>query len=299
MIPKRIYMEKTQGVIMARIAFALIALLLTAGLASAQGTEGRLTTIDKAKIIKIAYRTDAAPFSFANENKEPAGFTVDLCKLVVRSIENQLGVQGLDIQWLPVNTQSRFEVVANGTADMECGSSTATLSRMKQVDFSSFVFVESTGLVVKRDSNIRSFNDLAGKKIAVIAGTTNERAVSGKNQQLNLNARIVEVTDRNDGVAALEGGRADAFASDKLLLVGAQFKNPQALIMLPDDLSMEPYAIVLPRGDWALRLAVNTALAQIYGSGEVLTIYNKWFSQLGLRPGLLLGAAYALGTFPE
>jgi glutamate/aspartate transport system substrate-binding protein len=285
--------------IMTRIAFSLIALVLTVGLASAQGTEGRLTTIDKAKIIKIAYRTDAAPFSFVNENKEPAGYTVDLCKLVVRSLENQLGVQGLDIQWVPVTTQTRFEAVANGTADIECGSSTATLSRMKQVDFSSFVFVESTGLVVKRDSDIHNFNGLAGKRIAVIVGTSNQRAISVKNQQQNLNAKIVEVADRNEGIAALEGGRADAFASDKLLLVGAQFKNPQALIMLPDDLSMEPYAIVLPRGDWALRLSVNTALAHIYGSGEALTIFNKWFSAIGLRPSLLLGAAFALGRLPE
>ena len=284
---------------MARIVFALIALVLTAGLASAQGPDDRLTAINKTKIIKIAYRTDARPFSFLNENKEPAGYTVDLCKLVVRLLEKQLGVQEFDIQWVPVTTQTRFEAVANGTADMECGSSTATLSRMKQVDFSSFVFIESTGLVVKRDSNIRSFNDLAGKKIAVIAGTSNERAVSEKNQQQNLNAVLVKVTDRNDGMAALEGGKADAFASDKLLLVGAQFKNPQALIMLPDDLSIEPYAIVLPRGDWALRLAVNTALARIYGSGEVLTIFNKWFSPIGLRPSLILGAAYALGTLPE
>jgi ABC-type amino acid transport substrate-binding protein len=284
---------------MVRIAFALIALILTAGLASAQGHDDRLNSINKTKIIKIAYRTDARPFSFLNENKKPAGYTVDLCKLVVRSLDKQLGVQEFDIQWVPVTTQTRFEAVANGMADMECGSSTATLSRMKQVDFSSFVFIESTGLVVKRDSNIRSFNDLAGKKIAVIAGTTNERAIAEKNQRLNLNASIVEVTDRNDGIAALEGGRTDAFASDKLLLVSAQFKNPQALVMLPDDLSIEPYAIVLPRGDWALRLAVNTALARIYGNGEVLTIFNKWFSPVGLRPSLLLGAAFALGTLPE
>jgi glutamate/aspartate transport system substrate-binding protein len=290
---------KNRGVIMVRIAFALIALVLTAGIASSQGADGRLNTVNKTNTIKIAYRTDAAPFSYLNENKEPAGYTVDLCKLVVLRLEKQLGVQALEIQWVPVTTQTRFDAVANGIADMECGASTVTLGRMKQVDFSSFVFVESTGLVVKRESNIRSLIDLAGKKIAVIAGTSNERAVSEKNQQQNLNFRIVQVTDRNEGIAALEGGRADAFASDKLLLVGAQFNNPQAMIMLPDDLSMEPYAIVVPRGDWALRLAVNTALARIYGSGEIMAIFNKWFSPLGLRPSLLLGAAYALGTLPE
>jgi ABC-type amino acid transport substrate-binding protein len=284
---------------MMRAIVALIALVLTAGAASAQGTDGRLAAINKSKIIKIAYRTDARPFSFLSENKEQVGYTIDLCKAVVHSLEEQLGVPALNIQWVPVTTQTRFEAVANGTADMECGSSTATLSRMKLVDFSSFVFIESTGLVVKRGSGIARFNDLASKKIAVIAGTSNAQAVSVKNQQEKLNATMVEVTDRNDGVAALESGRADAFASDKLLLVGAQYENPQALVMLPDDLSIEPYAIVLPRGDWALRLAVNTALAHIYRSGNIMVIFDKWFSPLGLRPSLLLGAAYALGTFPE
>jgi glutamate/aspartate transport system substrate-binding protein len=284
---------------MLRAAFALFVLVLTASVASAQATDGRLSTIKQANTIKIAYRTNATPFSYANENKEPAGYTVDLCKLVVLSLEKQLGVEALKIQWVPVNAQTRFETIANGTADIECGSSTVTLSRMKQVDFSSYVFVESTGLVVKRDSKINSLSDLAGKKIAVVTGTTNEQAVIAKNKQLNLNATIVSVKDRDDAVAAMEAGDADAFASDKLLLVGAKFKNPEAMIMLPDDLSIEPYAIALPRGDWALRLAVNTALAQVYRSGEVLIVFNKWFSKLGLRPSLLLGAAFVLGGVPE
>ena len=284
---------------MLRTAFAFIALFLTASIAFAQASDGRLNTINKTKTIKIAYRTDATPFSYLNENKEPAGYTVDLCKLVVRSLEKQLGVQMLEVKWVPVTTETRFEAVAQGAADMECGASTVTLSRMKQVDFSSFVFIESTGLVVKVDSGIGSFKDLAGKKIAVITGTTNERAVTAKNKEQQLNATIVAVKDRDDGIAALEGGRADAFASDKLLLVGAQFKKPQAFSMLPDDLSIERYAIVLPRGDWALRLAVNIGLAQIFGNGDVLKIFNKWFSPIGLRPGFLLGASYILGTLPE
>ena len=284
---------------MLRIAFAFIALFLTASVAFSQVSDGRLNTINKTKTIKIAYRTDATPFSYLNENKEPAGYTVDLCKLVVRSLEKQLGVQALEVKWVPVTTETRFEAVAKGAADMECGASTVTLSRMKQVDFSSFIFIESTGLVAKVDSGIGSFKDLAGKKIAVITGTTNERAVTAKNKEQQLNATIVAVKDRDDGIAALEGGRADAFASDKLLLVGAQFKKPQAFSMLPDDLSIERYAIVLPRGDWALRLAVNTGLAQILGNGDVLTIFNKWFSPIGLRPGFLLGATYILETLPE
>jgi ABC-type amino acid transport substrate-binding protein len=291
--------EQFLGVTMLRTAFALVALVLTAGTASAQTPDGRLGTIGKTHTIKIAYRTDAMPFSYLNEKKEPVGYTVDLCNLVVGALEKQLGAQALEIKWVPVTTETRFEAVASGAADMECGASTVTFGRMKQVDFSSFVFIESTGLVVKTGSGIASLKDLAGKKIAVIAGTSNERAVAARSKELQLNATLVAVKDRDDGVAALESGRADAFASDKLLLVGAQFKNPQAFAMLPDDLSVEPYAIVLPRGDWALRLAVNTALARVYGSGQVMTVFNKWFSQMGLRPGLLLGAAFALGALSE
>ena len=282
---------------MMRLFVAVIVSILSTSFGSAQGLEGRLSTISATKIVKIAHRTDAKPFSYLNARNEPDGYTIDLCKLVVRSLEKQLGGQALKIEWVPVATDKRFEVVASGAADMECGASTVTLSRMKQVDFSNYVFVESTGLVVR--AGVNSVNELAGKRIAVVAGTSNERVITMKSQKLNLNAAIVPVKTRDDGVGALESGSVDAFASDKLLLVGAQFKNAQMLTMLPDDLSMEPYAIVLPRGDWALRAAVNTGLAQVFGSGEITTIFNRWFAQVGLRPSLLLGAAYALGAVPE
>ncbi len=144
-----------------------------------------------------------------------------------------------------------------------------------------------------------NLSDLAGKKIVAVTGTTNEQAVIAKNKQMNLNVTIVSVKDRDDAVAAVEGGSADAFASDKLLLVGAKFKTPDAMVMLPDDLSIEPYAIALPRGDWAMRLAVNTPLAQIYRNGDVLNVFNKWFAKIGLRPSILLGAAFVLGGLPD
>ena len=288
---------------MLRAALSIVAIvaatIVTTHAASAQAPSGRLKTIAASKTVKIAHRTDATPFSFLNERNEVAGYSIDLCKLVVASIERQLNVQPLKIQWVQVTTQSRFEAVASGKADLECGSSTVTLARMKTVDFSNLVFVESTGVAVKNTAGISSLKDLAGKKVAVIAGTTNERAVADKNRQTQLNATIVVVKDRDEAIKALDSGLVDAFASDKLLLVGTQFKDVQALRMLPDDLSLEPYAIVLPRGDWALRLAVNTGLAEVYRSGEVMKIFDRWFGPLGLRPGLLLGASYALGALPE
>jgi ABC-type amino acid transport substrate-binding protein len=289
---------------MLRAASALIALVLGAGISAdsawPQAPSGRLQSIVANKIVKIAHRTDATPFSFVTEDrKEPRGYTIDICKQVVASLGRQLGIQDLNVEWVPVTTQTRFEVVASGKADLECGSSTVTLGRMKLVDFSNYVFVESTGLVVRTAAGISNLKDVAGKKIAVIAGTSNENSVVMQNRQLQLNAVVVPVKDRDEAITALESGQVDAFASDKLLLAGTRFKDDHALRLLPDDLSIEPYGLALPRGDWELRLAVNTALAEIYRGGEVRKIYDRWFGQLGWQPGIMLTAAYLLGALSE
>lgn len=267
--------------------------------ASAQAPGGRLGSIAASKTLKIAYRQDATPFSFINDRKEIAGYTIDICKQVVAAIARQLRVPDLKLEWVPVTTQNRFETVASGKADMECGSSTITLGRMKQVDFSNIVFVETTGLVVRVGSGIDGLKDIGGKKIAVIAGTSNEQAVVTRNRQLNLNIVVVPVKDRDEATAALEAGRVDGFASDKLLLVGTHFKDNQKIRPLADDLSIEPYAIALPRGDWEMRLAVNTALAEIFRGEDIKRIFARWFGQIGLQPGVLLGAAYVLGALSE
>jgi glutamate/aspartate transport system substrate-binding protein len=285
---------------MYRTTTLALALLFAAGAVHAQSLDGRLKTIAATKTITIAYRADATPFSFTNDSKQVVGFSIDLCKRVVNSIERQLNVPNLQVKWVPVTVQTRFDAVAKGQADMECGSSTVTLSRLKQVDFSSYTFVETTGLLTVAGSGARSLSDLSGRKIAVIAGTTNERAV---NVQLNLrqiSATVLPFKSRDDALAALEEGKVDAFASDKLLLVGAgvKAKNPKALVLLPDELSFEPYGIVLPRGDAAFRLAVNTGLAQIYGSGEIVEIFGRWFRAFG-EPGPVIKALYILGAIPE
>ena len=259
--------------------------------------DSRLKTILAKKVIRIAYRADARPFAFVNDAKEPLGYTIDLCKQITTSIEQQFGLPELKIEWVPVTVETRFSAVAGGRADMECGSSTVTLGRMKDIDFSNLVFVESTGILVARTSNINSFADMAGKKIAVVSGTTNERVVTEQVRLQKLNVTLLAVKDRDEAVAALETGKADGFASDKLLLAGAQVKHPEALVILPDDLSIEQYAIVLPRGDWAFRLAVNTGLAQIVRSGKTVDLFERWF--FGSRPGVLLEALYALGRISD
>jgi glutamate/aspartate transport system substrate-binding protein len=275
--------------------------LLVSGAAMAAETQvpadSRLKAILAKKVIRIAYRADARPFAFLNEAKEPLGYTIDLCTQVTKSIQQQFALPELKIEWVPVTVDTRFSAVAGGKADMECGSSTVTLGRMKEIDFSNLIFVESTGVLVAAASNIHSFAEMAGKKIAVVSGTTNERVVAEQVKARNLNVTLVAVKDRDEAVAALEAGKVDGFASDKLLLAGAQIKHPEALVMLPDDLSIEQYAIVLPRGDWAFRLAVNTGLAQIFRTGKTVDLFERWF--FGSRPGILLEALYALGRISD
>lgn len=285
---------------MIRTITLAFALLLAAGAAHSQKLDGRLKQIAATKTVTIAHRADAIPFSFMDDKKQVVGFSIDLCKRVVNSIERQLNVQGLQVKWLPVTIQTRFDAVAKGQADMECSSSTVTLSRLKQVDFSSYIFAEATGLLTKAASGLRSLSDMSGKNIAVIAGTTNERAVHAQLKRRQLSATVIPFKTREEAFAALEEGKADAFASDKLLLVGVAGKarDQKSLALLPDDLSFEPYGIVLPRGDADFRLAVNTGLSQIYGSGEIVEIFGRWFRPFG-EPGPVIKAMYVLGSIPE
>src|SRR5215472_3832325 len=186
---------------------AFFASLATASAQDEIPSTSRLKSIVDGKVIRIAYRSDATPFSFTGGSNAPVGYSIDVCKLVVKSIEEQFGLPDVKIEWVPVTVQTRFSTIVDGKADMECGSSTVSLQRMKDVDFSNITFVEST----------------------VIVGSTNERAVMSQIREHNLSTTIVAVKDRDAGIAALEAGEVDGYASDKLLLLGAQLKHPETL----------------------------------------------------------------------
>jgi glutamate/aspartate transport system substrate-binding protein len=293
MAPTRVAILGSLGV-----ASILFAAVTNAAAQTKIPSDSRLYSVATTGVIKIAHRTDARPFSFVNDYKEPVGYTIDLCVLVAKSIGQRLNRE-LKIEWIPVTTETRFSIIADATADMECGSSTVSLSRMEEVDFSIFDFVESTSILVKRGSNIHSLSDMTGRRIAVISGTTNEKAVAYQLHERKLDSLVVSVGNREEGMRALEEGKVDGLASDTLLLIGAQMKHPEELVLLADDLSIEQYAIVLPRGDWAFRLAVNVSLARIFRSGQIVEVFAKWFGQYGIQPGVLLNAVYALGKLPD
>jgi ABC-type amino acid transport substrate-binding protein len=282
------------------LAALCLAPVLSFAQTSSLPLDGRLKKIHDTKTISVAYRTDALPFSFEDNTKKPSGYMVDLCRSVIGVIERQLGVAPLQVKWVPVTVQTRFTAVSGGQADMECGATTVTLGRMKEVDFSSLTFVDGTGLLVRTNPAANSLLDLSGKKIGVIAGTSNERALTEALKAKLVTAQVVPVRSRDEGLTQLEAGAIDAFAGDRVLLVGlgATAKDPKSLALLNEILSYEPYAIVLPRGDWAMRLAVNSALAQIYKSTTLPDLFGRWFAPLG-RPTPILEAMYALGRLPE
>lgn len=283
-----------------RHLLAALVLALAPALAIAQPLEGRLKKIKDSKTIAIAHRTDAAPFSFVDDKKQAVGYSVDLCKRVVNSIGEQLGVPDLKIKWVAVTTQNRFDAVAKGDADMECGSSSVTLGRMKQVDFSSFIFVDSTALLVRKDVPGQALGEMGGRKIGVVTGTTNERALATAMKERMVSATVVPLKTRDEGLVKLEAKEIDVFAADRILLMGmaGKAKDAKSLAILDDDLALEGYAIALPRGDPGLRLAVNTGLSRIYKSAAISEIYNSWFGSLG-KPSRVLLVTYLFGALPD
>src|SRR5262245_60693542 len=280
--------------------FAALILLAAPALLSAQALDGRMKKIADSKTIALAYRTDALPFSFEGDGKQPAGYTVDLCKRIVASLERQLKVQPLQVKWVPATSQNRLELVRKGQADMECGSTTVTLSRMSEVDFSSYVFVDSTGVVVRNATNAKSFPELAGKRIAVISNTTNEVALDSAMKKLGVSATVVRMKNRDEAVKALGGGSVDEVASDKVLLHGIaqKVKDRPQYSVLEENLSFEPYAIALPRGDANFRLAVNRALAEIFRGDEIVGIFRQSFGPAA-QPTPTLIIVYGLGAYPN
>jgi ABC-type amino acid transport substrate-binding protein len=286
--------------LMRPIIVALSSFVLAGTVVGAEPLEGRLKSIAETATLRIAYRTDSRPFAFLDAQGQPTGYTIELCERVAKSLEQQLQLPALAIEWVPVDTRTRFQVIVDGSADMECGSTSVSLSRMKLVDFSSLVFAESTGMLVKAGVGIFRFDDMAGKRIGIVPDSTNARAIRDQLAQRRLEATLVEFRDRADGIAALARGELDGFATDKLVLLAlAQAANLRDYTVLPDDLSFEPFAIMLPRGDWAFRLAVNSGLARLFRSGEVIEIYTRYFSGVAQRPSVWVGAIFTFGGLPE
>jgi ABC-type amino acid transport substrate-binding protein len=259
-----------------------------------------LSRIRSAHRITIAFSGDSPPFSSVGDGNAPVGYSIDICRKVIASIGLGLGMSDLKVDWRVGTVAERLAMIEKGQADLDCANTSETLERLARVDFSNRVFIDAGGLLVKGSSRIDRLADLASRKIGVIAGTTTEQRLRATLKERLVNATVITVREGPEGSAMLEAGSLDAFAGDKIKLVGlaAAANEPGALRIQPDDISFEPYAFAVARGDSAMRLAVNRALSQLTTSGEIEEIFRRWLGQYG-RPTGLLAAMYLLNSIPE
>ena len=287
-----------------RLLLFVTTLFAVSSLASAQtvpaGASPTLERIRAAKEIRVAFSGDSPPFSLVAANGEPAGFAIELCRRVIAGIARATGEPDLKTRWIVASAAERVDLVATGKADLDCANTTTTLARLREVDFSALVFVDTGGLLVREGSPVERLAGLEGRRVGVLAGTTTDLRLPSTLRQQGVSATVVRLNDGVEGVAMLESGSLDAFAADKVKLAGlaADARAPRSLRVLPDDLSYEPQAFALPRNDSAYRLEVNRALSRAYASGEAERIFAQWLGRLG-KPSGLLAAVYMLNVIPE
>ncbi|WP_253819768.1 amino acid ABC transporter substrate-binding protein [Variovorax paradoxus] len=258
--------------------FAAVALAAGAVAAQAQELTGTLAKVRASGTIAIGYRESSVPFSFLNTRKEPIGYSIELCRSLVSAIEDAVD-RSLAIKWVPVTSDSRIDAVVNGQVDLECGSTTNNLERQKRVSFSPTMFVSGTKVLVRKGSPIKSFRDLAGKKVAVTAGTTNEKTLRDLSAKFKLGIDLLVARDHAESFGLVKSGQADAFATDDVLLYGliAQDAAKASYEVVGDFLSYDPYGIMYRKGDPQLNKVVVDAFQVLAEDGEIERQYKRWF----------------------
>jgi ABC-type amino acid transport substrate-binding protein len=281
-------------------ACAAACLCFAVALAAAAEPSRTLERIKADGTIRLGYRSGAAPFSFKERDGSVRGYSAELCTHIAGALQKRLALPRLRIEWIALDADNRLDAVASGRADIECGTTTISLSRYEKVDFSLPIFIDGGSVLVHASAKIRRYADLDGKTIAVIPGTTTERGLERQLRVVGAKARTVPVRNGAEGLALLTQGKVDGYASDRIVLIGLRSTaaEPEKLEPLESDFSFEPYALVVRRDDPDFRLAVNRALVEIYRTGEIDPIFHRWLGTLG-EPSPLLNAMFYLSTLPE
>jgi len=285
-----------------RNTFVLVAVLsLFASPLHAGQAGSTLERIQESGTVRIGFRESEPPMSFLDEDKQPAGYSIDLCKRIVSAIKNRLGKPDLGVEFIPVTASNRFEAVASHQVDILCGATTKTLSRSEVVDFTQLTFVTGASLLSLESAKIEGTSELQGKKVAVVAGTTTIENLKQALQEAVSDAQVVPVASAAEGVSALEKGEVDAFSSDQVVLIGlvVGHESPEKFAIADELFSYEPFALAVQRNDSEFRLLADRVLSQLYRSGQITPIYAKWFGRLSSEVPSLLEAMYILGSTPE
>lgn len=257
-----------------------VLLAMTTLFGSANAQEGNtLKRIKETNSITLGVRESSIPFSFLDDKQQYQGYSLDLCMKIVAAVEKHLGLRQLKVNLNPVTSATRVPLMANGTVDLECGSTTNNLERQKQVAFTPTIFLTATRLIAKKSANISGMADLRGKTLVSTSGTTNLKQLSELNTEKNLGINIVAAKDHAEAFLMIETGRAVAFGMDDVLLasLAANSKSPESYKITKEAMTPEPYGIMLRRNDPGFKKVVDAALSEVFTSGEIVRIYNKWF----------------------
>ena len=263
------------------LAVALIAPLLVLPGAGAQELTGTLKKIRDGRTVTLGYRASSIPFSYVNKVGEPIGYSIDLCNAVVDEVSKELEGIEIAVKYQKVTAETRIPAVRSGEVDLECGSTTANFQRKKEVAFSPIFFVAGTKLLVPRSSAIGSYRDLHDKTVVVTAGTTNEAAVRAISDKQHLAIKLVVASDHAESFAMLKEGKADAFATDDVLLYGlaATTKSGDQYHVVGEYLSYDPYGLMYRKDDPDFAAIVDRTFSRLAQSREIVQLYNKWFQQ--------------------
>lgn len=267
----------------------------------AQDSEGTLEKIARTGEFLIGYRADSSPLSYENSDGEPSGYSVDLCRRIAAGVKVHLGNKDIETKFVRISSDERISAVVDGKIDIECGSTTITLSRQERVDFSLPTFVTGATVLSLTSSGIQSMSDLSGKKIGVAKDTTTVEQLEHHLEENLIDAEVVILADRTEGMTYLNRGGIDALASDQIVLIGQIIEalNPRQYALMDDIFSYEPYGFVVRRNDADFRLVVNRSLSQIYRSGQHADIFYKWIGRAGVNVPPILAAMFQLSTIPE
>jgi glutamate/aspartate transport system substrate-binding protein len=249
--------------------------------AAAQDLDGTLKKVKETGSFTIGYRDSSLPLSYLDDKLMPVGFSIELCKYVVDALKAKLGMPDLNVKYNPVTSATRIPLVANGTVDIECGSTANMTTRQKQVGFSYTFFVPQFKWIVRADSNIKGADDLRGKTVAVTAGTNTALFVNKMNSEENLGMTITQGKDHAESFLLVETGRARAWMEDDVLLAGfrANAKSPADFKLLDKSYPSDPYALMIRKDDPQFKALVDEALAQLMRSGEFEKLYTQWFER--------------------
>jgi len=263
------------------LAVGLIAPLLAIPAARAQELTGTLKKIKDSKTVTLGYRESSIPFSYVNKVGEPIGYSIDLCNAVVDEVSKELEGVEIAVKYKKVTAETRIPAVQSGEVDLECGSTTANFERKKEVAFSPIFFVAGTKLLVPRSSGISSYLDLRDRAVVVTAGTTNEAAVRAISDKQHLGIKFLVGTDHTESFAMLKEGKADAFATDDVLLYGlvATARSGDQYQVVGEYLSYDPYGLMYRKDDRDFAAIVDRTFSRLAQSRELVQLYNKWFQQ--------------------